>query len=76
MNIERRAPMADWVRFWKSKGAGDVLWAQDTTGSAVSAYQLLVVGTEVIVDRNGGIAFRSDGPAGLKRLRSEIEKSL
>lgn len=76
MNIEPRAPLEDWVRLWKRIGAGDVLWAQDTTGSTVRAYELLALGTEVIVDRNGKVVFRSDGPAGLKRLRSEIKKVL
>ena len=69
-------PLKDWVSFWKSTGAGDVLWGQDTSGSTIRAYQLLALGTKVIVDRNGAVAFRSDGPTEYEKLRSEIEKVL
>ena len=64
----------EWIRFWKSKGAGDVIWAQDIGGAAIRNYRLLALGTEVIVDRQGRVAFRSDGPAEVRRIRTEIEK--
>lgn len=76
VNIEPRSPLEQWVSFWKSTGAGDVLWGQDTNGSTVKSYRLLAVGTEVIVDRQGSVVFRSDGSVGYKKLRSEIEKHL
>ena len=76
VNIEPRMPLKDWVSFWKSTGSGDVLWGQDTSGSTVRDYRLLALGTEVVVDRDGAVAFRSDGAAGYKKLRSEIEKVL
>ena len=76
VNIEPRAPLEEWVSFWRSTGAGDVLWGQDTSGSVVRDYRLLALGTEVIVGRQGAVTFRSDGPVGDKRLRSEIEKAL
>ena len=46
--------------FWEGTGAGDVLWAQDANETAIRAYQLRTLGTEVIVDREGAIAFRSE----------------
>jgi hypothetical protein len=76
INFDPNYSLEEWTRFWQGIGAGDVLWAQDTTGSAIRAYELVALGTEVIVDRNGDVAFRSDGPAGLNRLRSEIEMLL
>ena len=30
INIEPRYPLEAWKSFWKSTGAGDVLWGQDT----------------------------------------------
>ena len=76
INFDPGYSLVEWVTFWKGTGAGDVLWGQDTSGSTVMTYRLFALGTEIIVDRNGEVAFRSDGPAGLKRLRSEIEKLL
>ncbi len=76
VNIERRLPLERWISFWKDTGAGDVLWGQDFEGTTVRDYELLALGTEIIVDRDGMVAFRSDGSAGYERLRSEIEKIL
>ena len=76
VNIEPHSPLEKWVAFWKSARAGDVLWAQDTNGSTVKDYRLVALGTEVIIDRQGSVAFRSNGPAGYKKLRSEVEKVL
>ena len=66
----------EWIGFWKSRGAGDVVWGQDRESSAVRKFLLLALGTEIIVDREGGVAFRSDGPADHQRLRAEIDKLL
>ena len=76
INFDPSYSLEEWVTCWKGIGAGDVLWAQDTDGSTIRAYQLFALGTEVVVDRKGAVTFRSNGPAGLKRLRSEIENAL
>ena len=76
VNIEPSYPLGYWVDFWKSTGAGDVLWAQDSLSHAAREFQLVALGTEILVDRQGRIAFRRDGPAGYKKLQSEIEKVL
>ena len=76
VNIEPRSPLVQWVSFWKSTGAGDVLWGQDVKGTTARDYRLLALGTEVIVDRQGSVVFRSDSSVGYEKLRSEVEKHL
>ena len=76
VNIQPRSPLEEWVSFWKSTGAGDVILGQDTAGTAVLNYELRALGTEIIVDRQGLVVFRSDGSVGYKKLRSEVEKHL
>lgn len=76
INIHTLYSLKQWISFWKSTGAGEVIWAQDLKGGAGQKYNLVALGTEVIVDRQGRIAFRSDGPVGLARLRAEIDKLL
>ena len=56
--------------------AFDMLWAQDTGPITPEKYQLVALGTEVLVDRQGLVAFRRDGAAGYEKLKSEIEKVL
>ena len=68
--------LEEWEGFWKQTGAGDVLWAQDTIGSGIRNYRLVALGTMVIIDRQGQVAFRSDGPARYNKLRSQVEKAL
>ena len=69
-------PLQEWVSFWGSTGASQVLLAQDVNNRAVRDYQLVALGTEVIIDRQGSVAFRSDRAAGYKKLKSEIQKLL
>ena len=76
VNIEPGYPLDEWMDFWEEVGDGLVLLAQDTTGTTVRAYKLFALGTEVIVGREGSVVFRSDGPAGYKKLQSEIEDAL
>ena len=76
INIDPRYPLKQWTDFWKSTGAGDVLLAQDTNSTTVTDYRLLVLGTEVIVDGDGLVVFRSDGPTGYERLRAAVERAL
>lgn len=76
INIEPNYPLARWKSFWTSTGAGDVVWAQDVNGAAIQQFHLVALGTEVLVDRQGKIAFRSDGPANPKKLETEIKRLL
>ena len=76
VNIQPSYSLEEWKGFWESTGAEDVLWAQDLASSTVAKYQLIALGTEVLVDRQGLVAFRRNGPAGYGKLQSEIEKVL
>ena len=64
------------MSFWQRTGAGDLLLAQDAKNSTVRDYRLVALGTEVLIDRQGAAAFRSNGPSGYDKIKSEIEKVL
>lgn len=71
--------LEEWGSFWEylfDDGAGELLLAQDINNSVKEEFQLFALGTEILIDRQGRVAFRSDGPAGYDELRSEIEKVL
>ncbi len=76
INFEPAYSLNQWVAFWKQIGAGDVLWAQDSQRVTPRAYDLVTLGTEIVVDRRGIVTFRSDGPAGYDQLRSAVEQAL
>ena len=76
VNIDPRYPLEQWTAFWNTTGAGDVTLAQDTSSTTVTDYRLVALGTEVVIDRDGLVAFRSDSPAGYERLRSAVEQAL
>lgn len=69
----------DWAAFltdFAPAGLGATVGAmaiQDVRDQAASLYRLTALGTEVILDRQGRIAFRHDAPAGEARLRTEID---
>ena len=66
VNIERRLPLERWISFWKDTGAGEVLWGQDFEGTTIRDYELLALGTEIIVDREGWWRFAVTGPRATK----------
>ena len=74
--LSRLYPLGQWITFWEVTGARKVVLVQDTDDRAGRIYELLALGTEILIDRQGAVAFRSDGPAGYEKLRSEIEKVL
>jgi PHP family Zn ribbon phosphoesterase len=76
INIQPVYNIQQWKTFWKSLGAGDVLWAQDTGYSAVAAYNVTALGTTIIIDRQGRITFRDSGGTSYDKLRTEVEKAL
>ncbi len=49
---------------------------QDVNKQAARQYQLTTLGTEVLVDRQGQMALRSEGPMGYGKLSSEVERLL
>ncbi len=65
-----------WKEFWKSKGAMDVIWATDTKRELVDKFQVLTLGTTIIIDRQGRISYRDDGATPYNILRAEVEDVL
>jgi len=62
--------------FWRSRGGGDVVFAEDTRREALTAFQIRVAGTKVIVDRKGRVAFRETSVMSYEKLRSAAEQAL
>lgn len=52
----------EWEKFWRDVGGGEVIWIIDSfgrpSGSVSKAYELTSVGTIIIIDRKGRIAYR------------------
>lgn len=70
---------ASYVKNYAPIGLEEVAWAmaaQDVSYAAIRQYELKWLGTQVLVDRNGKVVFRSETGASESRLRSEIERVL
>ena len=52
-----------------------IQWGIDTTGAIASAYQVQTLETTVVIDRQGQIAYRSDGPVSPDQL-AQIVRNL
>ncbi len=65
--------LKDWKDFWKSKDAADVTWATDAKGELVRQFRAYRVGTTIIIDRDGHIAYRYDGATSYEVLQAEVE---
>lgn len=77
VNIVPQNSLQQWQAFWKSLGAGDVVWAQDTPdGQAVRAYNIQALGTTVIVGRDGRVVYRDAAATSYKKLQAEVLKAL
>ena len=62
-----------WKEFWKSTGASDVIWATDTEQELVQMFRVLSLGTTIIIDRQGHVAYRDDRATPYDTLRSKVE---
>ena len=51
-------------------------WADVGDGSVVRQYEVVFLGTTIIIDRTGAIVYRDAGPTPYEKLRAEIEKIL
>ncbi len=76
VNVEPWSPLEEWVAYWKSKGANDVIWATDTDQSVVRAFQVRTLGTTIIIDRDGRISYRDDGATPYEVLKTALMKVL
>ena len=76
INTAPFSSLEDWKEYWKSKDAADVTWATDTTGELVQQFRVYSLGTTVIIDREGRIAYRDAGATPYEVLRQEVERIL
>ena len=76
VNIEPSSPLEDWIAYWRSKGADDVIWATDTDQGVVRALQVRTLGTTIIIGRDGRISYRDGGATPYDVLKSEVLKVL
>ncbi len=76
INQATQFSLDDWQTFWRSTGALDVTWAQDTNLQATRTYGVTALGTTIIIDREGQIVYRDHKPTSQETLQSEIGKVL
>lgn len=66
-----------WKNFWQRVGGGeDVVFAQDTHQRAADAFNVMGLGTTIIIDRQGRVVYRDSGATPYDILRSEVDKTL
>ncbi len=76
VNTAPFSSLEDWKEFWKSTDAADVIWATDAKGELVQQFRVYSLGTTVIIDREGRIAYRDDGATPYEVLLHEVERIL
>ena len=77
LNTYPEFSLPQWTQYWKGKGGStDVVLAQDVNDARAPSllYKQRALGTEVLVDRQGLVAFRAHIPAKEKDLRAEVDK--
>ena len=74
INISPYSSLPEWKDFWSSLGADDVLWATDTDQKLVRLYQVLSLGTTIIIDRQGHVSYRDGGATTYEVLLSQVRK--
>ncbi len=76
INIAPFSSLNDWKDFWRSIDAPDVTWATDAKGELVEQFRVYSLGTTVIIDREGLIAYRDDGATPYEVLLAEVKEVL
>ncbi len=76
VNTAPFSSLEDWKEYWKSKDAEDVTWATDTTGELVQQFRVYSLGTTVIIDREGRIAYRDDTATPYEVLLAQVKEVL
>ncbi len=74
INQAAQFSLDDWQTFWRSTGALNVTWAQDTNLQATRTYGVTALGTTIIIDRDGQIVYRDHKPTSQETLQSELGK--
>ncbi len=68
--------LAEWRDFWRSKGAEDVTWANDSSQTLIRLFRVTSLGTTIIIDRQGRISYRDGGATPYEVLKTQVEKAL
>lgn len=69
--------LAEWEDWLREFGATDFVYAQDSyDGLAAQSYQVRDLGTSVIVDRHGRIAYRDESTSTYEMLRDGVLQAL
>ena len=76
VNTAAWSSLEEWKDFWRSLGAGDVLWATDAEQGLVRLYQVLTLGTTIIIDRQGQVSYRDGGATPYEVLYSQVRELL
>ncbi len=76
INQATQFSLDDWETFWRSTGALNVIWAQDTNLTATRTYGVTALGTTIIIDRDGQIVYRDHKVTSQETLQSELGKVL
>lgn len=76
VNISPFGTLDDWKKYWRSKGGGNVIWAEDSQREMVALLEVYSLGTTIIIDRQGHISYRDSGPTPYDTLRTQIENIL
>jgi len=76
INTAAWSSLEEWKGFWRSLGADDVLWATDADQGLVRLYQVLSLGTTIIIDRQGHISYRDGGATPYEVLHSQVKELL
>ncbi len=76
INQATQFSLDDWQAFWRSTGALNVTWAQDTNLQATRTYGVTALGTTIIIDRDGQIVYRDHKPTSQETLQSELKNVL
>jgi len=72
LNIDPSISTQDLLDFRASIGGADYAWAQDVGGQVALAYGVSALGTTVIIDRAGRVAYRNEGDATLDQYRAVL----
>ncbi len=76
VNTAMFVSLKDLEDFWWTIDAADVTWATDAKGELVQQFRVYSLGTTIIIDREGHIAYRDDGATPYEVLRAEVEEVL
>ena len=76
MNIAPVYTLEQWRAWWHRYTDVPVIFAQDTRRETVEAFELISLGTKVLIDSNGHIVYRSAGVAGYNTLSAAVREAL